>query len=212
MDEGIRVPQTATAPGLLLRPWTEDDIPALLTAHQDPVLRRWLRHPVTSAERARDIIGRQDAARRAGTGFGFAIQLDHADGGAGDPIGGVSLRGLGEETARGEVGYWTAPRARGQGVAPRALNAVCAWAFELPERRPLDGLELIHAVGNEASCRVAVKAGFTLSAVLPPLPPEFPHDGHLHIRLARSQPPAVVPAQPARASLSKSVRKPGRGI
>lgn len=137
------------------------------------------------------------------------------DGGAGDPIGGVSLRGLGDETARGQVGYWTAPRARGEGVAPRALSAVCAWAFGLSGPRPLDALELIHAVSNEPSCRVAVKAGFTLSAVLPPLPPEYPDDGHLHIRLARSQSPPVMPAQsaqPARASLSKSVRKPGLGF
>lgn len=185
MDEAIRVPRTAAAPGLLLRPWTEDDIPTLLTAHQDPVMRRWLRHPVTSAEQARDMIGRHDAARRAGSGFSFAVLFLHeADGEAGVPVGGVSLRGLGGETARGEVGYWTASRARGQGVAPCALSAVCAWALQLPRPRPLDGLDLIHAAGNEASCRVAVKAGFAFSAVLPPLPPAFPHDGHLHIRPA----------------------------
>lgn len=40
------------------------------------------------------------------------------------------------------------------------------------------------AVSGEVGCRVADKAGFTLSAVLPPLLPEFPDDGHLHIRLA----------------------------
>lgn len=185
MDEPIRVPQTATAPGLLLRRWTQEDIPALLTAHQDPVLRRWLRHPVTSADQARDIFARHDAARRAGSGFSFAVLLIAAeDEGAGNPIGGVSLRGLGDEAAHGEVGYWTAAHARGQGVAPRALGAVCAWAFQLPRTRPLDGLKLIHAIGNLASCRVAAKAGFTLAEVLPPLPPEFPEDGHLHILLA----------------------------
>ena len=75
--------------------------------------------------------------------------------------------------------------ARGRGIASRALGAVCTWAFQQPRLRPLEGLELIHAIGNQASCRVAAKAGFTLSAVLPPLLPEFPDDGHLHIRLAR---------------------------
>jgi RimJ/RimL family protein N-acetyltransferase len=185
MDEAIRVPPTETAQGLLLRPWSEDDIPALLTAHQDPLLRRWLRHPVTSADQARDMVARHEAARRTGSGFSFAVLLiDAADIRAGDPIGGVSLRGLDGDTGYGEVGYWTASRARGKGVATRALTAVCAWAFQLPGPRPLAGLKLIHAVGNQASCRVAVKAGFTFSAVLPPLPPEFPHDGHLHIRLA----------------------------
>jgi RimJ/RimL family protein N-acetyltransferase len=185
MDEAIRVPPTATAPGLLLRPWAEDDIPALLTAHQDPVLRRWLRHPVTSAGQARDVIATHEAARRAGTSFSFAVQVLDAGGGAAGPVGGVSVRGLGDGTARGEVGYWTALRARGQGIAPHALSAVCAWVFQLPRLRPLDRLDLIHAIGNQPSCRVAAKAGFTLAAVLPPLPPEFPDDGHLHIRLAR---------------------------
>ena len=47
---------------------------------------------------------------------------------------------------------------------------------------PLERLELIHSVGNHASCRVAEKAGFAFSAVLPPLLPDFPDDGHLHIR------------------------------
>ncbi len=185
MDEAIKVAPTATAPGLLLRPWVEDDIPALLMAHQDPVMRRWLRHPVTSAGQARDIIARHQAARRAGTSFSFAVQVIDTGGSTSDPVGGVSVRGLGDDTARGEVGYWTAPAARGQGIAPRALAAVCAWAFQLPRPRPLEGLELIHAVANQASCRVAAKAGFTLSAVLPPLLPEFPDDGHLHTRLAR---------------------------
>jgi hypothetical protein len=40
--------------------------------------------------------------------------------------------------------------------------------------------------GVHASCRVAQKTGFAFSAVLPPLLPDFPDDGHLHIRLAGS--------------------------
>jgi RimJ/RimL family protein N-acetyltransferase len=88
------------------------------------------------------------------------------------------------------VGYWVTAFSRGQGIAPRALNAACEWAFRLPWHRPLEQLELIHAVGNRASCRVSDKAGFTLNGILPPLLPEFPNDGHLHIWLA-SQPPVI---------------------
>lgn len=182
MDEMITVPETAAGPGLLLRAWTERDIPALLAAHEDPVMRRWSRNPITSAAHARDVIARYDAAWRAGTSFFFAIQVLDADGGAGDPVGSVSVRGLGADSGRGDVGYWTAAPARGRGVATRALNAVATWAFQLPASRPLDGLELIHTVGNLASCRVAAKTGFAFASVLPPLPPEFPDDGHLHIR------------------------------
>ena len=121
-DPALVVERTATAPGLLLRPWVEQDIPAMVAAHRDPVMRRWLRHPVTSADEARRIIQARCADREAGAGFG------------------------------------------------------------LPRQRPLERLELIHSVGNHASCRVAEKAGFAFSAVLPPLLPDFPDDGHLHIR------------------------------
>jgi hypothetical protein len=90
-----------------------------------------------------------------------------------------------DRAATGEVGYWVAPSVRGRGIAPRALSAVCDWAFRSPRILPLERLDLIHTVGNQASCRVAEKAKFALSAVLPPMPPEFPHDGHLHIRPRR---------------------------
>jgi RimJ/RimL family protein N-acetyltransferase len=174
------VPPLPVAPGLLLRPWTEQDIPAMVAAYRDPVMRRWLRHPVTTPEDARRIIAVRRADELAGTGFSFAVL--GAGAGAGELVGGVSLRGLGGVADAGQVGYWVTAAARGRGIASRALGAVCEWAFALPLIGPLERLELIHAVGNDASCRVADKTGFALSAVLPPLPPDFPSDGHLHIR------------------------------
>jgi RimJ/RimL family protein N-acetyltransferase len=183
-DGALTVQPSAAAPGLLLRPWTEQDIPEMVAAYRDPVMRHWLRHPVTTTEEAQRIIQARRADRRAGTGFSFAVLEAHADGATGDLVGGVSIRGLASEAASGEVGYWVTAPSRGQGIAPRALSAVCEWAFRLPRIRPLEQLELSHAVGNHASCRVAGKAGFALSAVLPPLLPDFPNDGHLHIRPA----------------------------
>jgi RimJ/RimL family protein N-acetyltransferase len=154
------------------------------------VMRHWLRHPVTTAEEAHQVIQARRADRRAGTGFSFAALEAHADGAAGDLVGGVSIRGLASEAASGEVGYWVTAPSPGRGIAPRALNAACKWAFRLPGIRPLEKLELIHDIGNHASCRVAEKTGFALSAVLRPLPPEFPNDGHLHIRSA-DKPPVI---------------------
>jgi hypothetical protein len=52
-DSTLTVRPTATAPALLLRPWTEQDIPAMVEAHRDPVMRQWLRHPVRNADEAR---------------------------------------------------------------------------------------------------------------------------------------------------------------
>jgi RimJ/RimL family protein N-acetyltransferase len=179
----LTVPSSPAASGLLLRPWTEQDIPSLVAAHRDPIVRRWLRHPVTTDEQAHRRIEAHRAGRRAGTGFAFAIVQSGPDGTAGELVGSVSIRRPDGEAASGAVGYWVVASARGQGIAPRALNAVCEWAFRVPRLRPLERLELIHAVANHASCRVADKARFTLSAVLPPLLPEFPGDGHLHVRL-----------------------------
>jgi RimJ/RimL family protein N-acetyltransferase len=144
----------------------------------------WLRRPVTTTEEALRIIQARQADRRAGTGFSFAVLQADAAGVAGDLVGSVTIRRLDRDSVSGEVGYWVTASSRGQGIAPRAVNAACEWVFRLPRHRPLEQLELIHAVGNHASCRVADKAGFALTAVLPPLLPEFPNDGHLHVRLA----------------------------
>jgi RimJ/RimL family protein N-acetyltransferase len=180
MDTALTVSPAGTAPALLLRAWTEEDIPAMLAAHRDPGIRRWLRHPIADAEQARQVIRARPTDGRAGAGISFAV-LEVPDGLPGTVVGSVGIRGLGEGAA-GEVGYWVASFARGRGIAPRALSAVCDWAFRSPQIAALERLQLIHTVGNEASCRVAEKAKFTLSAVLPPLPPEFPQDGHLHVR------------------------------
>jgi RimJ/RimL family protein N-acetyltransferase len=181
----LRVPQTATTPALLLRPWTERDIPAMVAAHRDPVLRRWLRNPVATAEQARAVIDAQRRARETQTAFSFAVLVVDTAAAADDPVGSVSIRGLGGAAASAELGYWVASPARGRGIAPRAVAAVCDWALRLPRPRSLDRLTLIHAIGNHASCRVADKAGFPLAALLPSLPPEFPGDAHLHVRTVR---------------------------
>jgi RimJ/RimL family protein N-acetyltransferase len=177
MDGALTVQPSATAPGLLLRPWTEQDIPAMVAAYRDPVMGHWLRHPVTTTEEAHRIIAARRADRQARTGFSFAVLEAHADGATGDLVGSVSVRGLASEAASGEVGYWVTAPSRGRGIAPRALSAVCEWAFRLPRIRPLEQLELIHAVGNHASCRVADKAGFALTQYCRRCSPSSPATG-----------------------------------
>ena len=180
-DTAPTVPATPTAPALRLRPWTEDDIPAIVEAHRDPMLRRWLRHPVTTYADAARMVRARRADAEAGAGYSFAI-LQVEPGRADQLVGSVSVRGLTPVAVAAEVGYWVAAAARGRGVAPRSVDAIAAWTLAQPRQRPLERLELLHSIGNHASCRVAEKTGFRLSAILPPLPPDFPDDGHLHIR------------------------------
>jgi RimJ/RimL family protein N-acetyltransferase len=66
-------------------------------------------------------------------------------------------------------------------VAPRAVRAALDWAIELWRQEPLRRFELIHTIGNEASCRVAQKLGFALEQELPPSV-KWPEPGHLHVR------------------------------
>ena len=58
------------------------------------------------------------------------------------------------------------------------------WALDAFRADGLECLELLHQVDNLASCRVAEKSGYQLDSVLPPAPPSYPLDGHLHIRRA----------------------------
>lgn len=159
-----------------LRPWGPEDVPALVAAHRDPALRRWLRTHLADAGQACAWVAQQAVERAAGTRFSFAVLAEDFD----VPVGHVALHGLTPDRGFAEVGYWTTPAARGRGVAGAALRAVLREAAELPRAVPLRRFDLMHAAGNEASCKVAQKAGFALAGVLPADPPAFPTEGHVH--------------------------------
>ena len=61
---------------------------------------------------------------------------------------------------RAELGYYTAPKARGKGYMTEALRAVLGYAFD-PLGLGLETVRWTALAGNEPSERVAVKAGFT---------------------------------------------------
>ncbi len=163
---------TMSAPALRLRPWRAADAPALVAAHRDPLLRRWLSTCVTDEAEARLWVDRQILNWVTGVRFGFAVL-------EGDLLAGHVVLKTG--SAHAEVGYWTSADVRGRGVAPRAVEAVSRWAFRT---RGVARLDLLHAVDNHASCRVADKCGFALKSLLPARPPGYPEDGHLHVRTA----------------------------
>jgi RimJ/RimL family protein N-acetyltransferase len=75
----------------------------------------------------------------------------------------VSLHSIDAEQGTAEIGYWTVPAARGRGVAGRAVDAACRWAFAT---LPVERIEILHAAENHASGRVAERAGFTLEGRL----------------------------------------------
>jgi RimJ/RimL family protein N-acetyltransferase len=147
-----------TAGELLLRPWRPGDLEAVLTAMQDPVLRRWNGTAAGPPGVAREALARW-ADWDSGDHASFAV----VPAAGGDLLGSVAVHSIDRAQGDAELGYWTVAAARGRGVAVRAAQAACAWAFATLE---LDRVQLFHAVENPASGRVAAKAGFTLEARL----------------------------------------------
>lgn len=144
-----------------LRPWQIDDAPAMVAAIDgDPAVTEWLDmipQPYGLGD-ARDFLA---LARRDwvdGTGATFAV-VETQDGRL---VGSVGARLLDPAHAVAEVGYWMAREVRGRGLATRALQLVAGWLFDAGIER----LQLQADVQNEASQRVAEKAGFTREGVL----------------------------------------------
>ncbi|WP_328900412.1 GNAT family N-acetyltransferase [Streptomyces sp. NBC_00441] len=163
---------------LVLRPWRPGDLGVLLDAYRDPAVQAGSRAPVADEEAAAHWLRAQEEGRASGLRHSFAVVDTEL--GAG-PVGHVALSFPEPGAPSAEVGYWTAAPARGRGIAPRALKALSGWASEVFAGTGLVRLELLHQVDNAASCRVAEKAGYALSEVLPPAPP-WPREGHLHTR------------------------------
>jgi RimJ/RimL family protein N-acetyltransferase len=144
-----------------LRPWTGADVPGIVLAFNDPVMRRfsWRTGPHTEAD-ARDVLARQEADRLRGEALNLALVEPR------DPnvvLGGVSLSGVRRDQGYATVGYWLVPEARGRGAATQAVRLLARWAFtELGIAR----LELTCAPDNEASQRVAERCGFVREGLL----------------------------------------------
>lgn len=172
-----------TAEGLLLRPFRDEDAPALVEIYRDETLRRFTRTPVTDLGAAAHWLDLQYRGWADGVRYSFAVLEPRASGPA-ELVANVALKRGTPGGPVAEVGYWTAAAARGRGLAPRALEAVTGWAFAAFAAEGLVRLDLLHQVDNPASCRVAEKTGYRFEEVLTALPPEFPLDGHRHSRTA----------------------------
>jgi RimJ/RimL family protein N-acetyltransferase len=152
-------PTEITAGRLHLRPWQPADADAVLAACQDPELQRWTQVPVPyRREHADEYVGvTSPAGWAAGTHAHFAV----LDATTARLLGSMSLGGIAAGAA--EVGYWCVPGERGHGVMTDALGAVCRWGFG---RLGLQRVTWLAHVGNDASRRVAEKAGFQLEGTL----------------------------------------------
>ncbi len=141
---------------ILLRPWRQEDIPAIVAACNDPETIRWTTIPTPySREDAQAWLERCETAWDEG-----AAPLAIVDKASGEIAAAITLWLHGKV---GELGYWAAPAFRGRGYVPRAVELLCTWGFE---ELGLPRMQLGTFPGNTSSERVAEKAGFTREGVL----------------------------------------------
>ncbi|WP_432982663.1 GNAT family N-acetyltransferase [Dactylosporangium sp. CA-233914] len=173
---GTRQP-TLAGDGVTLRPWRLADQPAVVEAYSDPGIQQWHCRSMTPDEAAAWLAAwpeRWTTEARAG----WAVTT-----GNDEVAGQISLRNLMLADGQAEVSYWVLPAFRGHRIAPRALAALTGWCFAT---LGLHRLEVRHSVRNPASCRVALRSGFTAEGVQrgAVLHADGWHDMHLHARLA----------------------------
>jgi len=147
-----------------LRHWAESDVDEIVSCLDgDEEIGRWL-----------DLIPQpytRDDALEFVRGIGkesFAV----TDAASGRLLGSIGVR-WNEQRDVAEIGYWLRAGERGRGAMGRALALATAFAFDQGAAR----IQLRTAVGNDASRRVAERAGFALEGVL--------RAAHYSVRLGR---------------------------
>ena len=116
-------------------------------------LSRWMpwARPGYAVPDASEWIEAQAAARDDGSAFEFLVC--DARGGL---LGACGINSINRGNRFANLGYWVRTSATRRGVAVGAVALVAAWSVEHTD---LERLEIVAAVGNVASQRVAEKAG-----------------------------------------------------
>ena len=170
MDAAQRSPDTVrmlvlpttppTFDGVRLRAFEPRDVGMVQNLSTDPYT------PLTgtlvadaTAEQAEQWIGRQHDRLVTGSGYSFCIADATDDRALGQA--GLWLADLAH--GRATAGYGVAPTERGRGVAARALTALTAFAWTIPE---LHRIELSIEPWNVASTRTAENAGYEREGLL----------------------------------------------
>ena len=143
---------------LVLSPPSPDDAEAIFAACQDPVLQQYTTVPAPyERHHADDFIAKTQTWWDEGTEVTWAIRAD------GLLVGMIGVHALRDE--EGEIGYWMADAARGQGYLVEAGRAVVDVALD-PQGLALVRLGWRAIAGNIASARAARALGFRYEGLL----------------------------------------------
>lgn len=142
---------------LRLEPFARHHLAEVDRMVSDPLVQRYTRVPVPDGWTT-TWLEAYERGRLDGTREAWAV-VD----GEGRVLGCALAPAIDREARTAELGYIVAPWARGRGVATEAVRQLTRWAFD---DLGLLRLQLLISVGNEASKRVAAKAGYRFEGVL----------------------------------------------
>ena len=145
-----------------IRPYCVDDVADLYAAAVESRedVYPWLPwcHPGYEIGDARGWLSGQVERWAQKSEFQFGIRSE-----AGEYLGGCGINGINREHGFANLGYWVRSSATARGVAPEAVRLVRDWAFSNTD---LSRLEVLVAVENTRSARVAEKTGASFEGVL----------------------------------------------
>jgi ribosomal-protein-serine acetyltransferase len=149
---------------IVVRTYREDDAPLLFEAVRESIaeVAPWLPwcHENYSIEESREFVRSRQSASQGDEHYSFAVfQKD-------DPqhlLGGIGLNFINRVHQFGNLGYWARTSAAGQGITSQAARLVAQFGFE---QLGLQRIEILAAVPNVASQRVAQKIGALREGVL----------------------------------------------
>lgn len=146
---------------LVLRPFGEDDVPALAEMMNDEQVVAWttVPHPYTEADARQWITRLAPGERTGGRGIVLAVTEFLTQ----RLVGIVHLKNTDWRVRSSELAYVIAPWARGEGYASEAALAIAQWLFH---DQDFERLELRTAADNTASQQVAQKIGCISEGVL----------------------------------------------
>lgn len=141
---------------IFLRPYSESDAEQLYSAVREsiPEVSRWLPwcHENYSLAESREFIAARQLASQGDEWYSFAVFEKSSNA----FVGGAGLNFINRVHQFANLGYWVRTSATGRGFATRATRLAARFGFaQLGLRR----IEIVAAIDNVASQRVAEKAG-----------------------------------------------------
>ena len=148
---------------ILMRPFRFEDAEETFVAVRESLtdLKPWMSwaHDGYSIQDSKEFIRVTRARWQEGTLFAFVI----TDAKSGSVLGGCSLSHIHPVYHLCNLGYWVRTSRHGEGIAVRATKLAARYAFE---KVGLIRVEVVMAIGNSASRRVAEKSGAHYEGIL----------------------------------------------